>query len=69
MSHVRVTLIYWAAMAACGGLALAAAWLDASGLAWGTYAPPAALGAAALTWLGISAAVRKFARRRGMGEV
>ncbi len=69
LSHARVTLIYWAAMAACGGLALGAAWLDASGLVWGSYAPLAALAAAALIWLGISAAVRRFARLRGMGEV
>ena len=69
MSHARIALIYWAAMAACGVVAVAAARLDASGLAWGTYAPLAALVALALVWLGISAAARKVARVRGLGEV
>lgn len=54
--HAAVALLYWAAMAACGGLGYAAA--------AGWIAPPLALASLALLALAISAALRKAAAAR-----
>jgi UDP-GlcNAc:undecaprenyl-phosphate GlcNAc-1-phosphate transferase len=69
LSAKRVTLFYWFAMAFCGVLGFAAAWLDASTWAWNSYAPAAILALLALLSLGASAAVRGSPKARQLGEV
>lgn len=62
MSHTRVALIYWAAMAVCGAIAVVVAQHPHSMLPW------MALAALALMSLGVTVMVRKFAIERGLAQ-
>lgn len=62
MSHRRVALIYWAAMAVCGTLAFVVAQHPNSALPW------MALAALAVMSLGGTLVLRKFAIERGLAQ-
>lgn len=59
-SHARITLLYWAAMAACGALGFALSRLGDSAAPW------IALAALAGLSIAVSILVRKYARTHGM---
>lgn len=69
MSVSETTLWYWLAMIVCGMLGYLAARLDASAWIWGSYAPAVTLAVLALISLIVSAAVRRHASARDLGEV
>jgi UDP-GlcNAc:undecaprenyl-phosphate/decaprenyl-phosphate GlcNAc-1-phosphate transferase len=62
MSHAEITLMYWTATAACGGLAFLVAEV-------GGWAPWVTLAVLAVGAVIVSTAVRRFAGRRGIGGV
>jgi len=59
----RIALIYWAAMALCGGVSVAAVWLRDPLFA------PIALAVLAVLALTISTVVRSAAKKRGIAEI
>jgi UDP-N-acetylmuramyl pentapeptide phosphotransferase/UDP-N-acetylglucosamine-1-phosphate transferase len=62
-SHSRVALVYWLAMAICGGVGFAAALAPRAFPAW------IALAALALASIFISVIVRAHAVKRGIAEI
>lgn len=68
LSAVNTTLLYWLAMIVCGALGFAAAMLDASDWAWGSYAPGATLALLAVLSLMVSRLVRGSEKARQLGE-
>jgi UDP-N-acetylmuramyl pentapeptide phosphotransferase/UDP-N-acetylglucosamine-1-phosphate transferase len=59
-SHARISLVYWAAMIACGALGFWLSRLDGAAAAW------IALAALAGLWIVASILVRRYARTHGM---
>lgn len=62
VSHAEIALMYWTAMAVCGGIGILVAKSPA-------VAPWVSLGALALLAIVVSAVVRRFASRRNVGGV
>lgn len=62
MSHAEVAAVYWAAMLMCGGVAYLVSRENGA-------APWIALAIMSLIAIGVSAAMRRFADRRGIGGV